>query len=432
MDIVKSAHRYETWLRAQRDGDFDEDDLAEKHQKMADGAFQHLRATYWRWAETILDICPALKNGPDVLAVGDIHVENFGTWRDAEGRLVWGVNDFDEAARMPYAIDLVRLAASAVLAVAQIKLKGVTPDLICARILQGYRDGMEAETPKPFVLDRDRHPDINTMRNLFVVTDKEREKFWKKLDAAKIAAAMEEFRKGGERPKVRPAEKLPARHEKVLNRARPDSRVDFTVYARTAGTGSLGRPRFVGVGEWQGEWIVRETKAMVPSGWVLAHHGSHNLRCEEIATGRFRSPDRSYQLRGHVLVRRLSPNDFKIELKEEDKKSDKNKDAKKPKGKQKKPAADQQQDNHKTIAPEELLSGDRLKSMGYDLAAIHRGTRHRRSAILHDLAAQPEGWLAKAVDAAAKQVIADFGAWSAYWKDKGKKPRKKPKSRSGS
>ncbi len=51
-----------------------------------------------------------------MLAVGDIHVENFGTWRDAEGRLVWGVNDFDDAARMPYAIDIVRLATSAVLA----------------------------------------------------------------------------------------------------------------------------------------------------------------------------------------------------------------------------------------------------------------------------------------------------------------------------
>ena len=31
----------------------DKEDLAEKHKKMADGAFQFLRATYWRWAETI-------------------------------------------------------------------------------------------------------------------------------------------------------------------------------------------------------------------------------------------------------------------------------------------------------------------------------------------------------------------------------------------
>jgi hypothetical protein len=409
VNIKSSADRYEAWLRRQLADDFDEEDLAEKHKKMTDGAFQFLRASYWRWAETILDTCPELKNGPEVLAVGDIHLENFGTWRDAEGRLVWGVNDFDEAAHMPYAIDLVRLAASAVLAVAQIKVKGVTPDLICDSILQGYHDGIAAETPKPFVLDRDNPDapdrDIRTMRNLFVVDDKEREKFWKKFDAAEIAAAMERFRNGGERPKVRPAAKLPARHDKVLARAWPDSRVDFTCYARTAGTGSLGRPRFIGLGEWQGDQIVRETKAVVPSGWVLAHRGSRNLRCEEIATGRCRSADPTYRLRGHVLVRRLSPNDFKIELKEQDKK-------KADKAKPAKSAQDQQQDHHKTIKPEDLVNRDRLKSMGYDLAAIHRGTRHRRTAIRDDLAARPERWLRKAVDASARQVMSDFEQWS--------------------
>lgn len=39
------------------------------------------------------------------MAVGDLHVENFGTWRDIEGRLVWGVNDFDEAHPLSYAND---------------------------------------------------------------------------------------------------------------------------------------------------------------------------------------------------------------------------------------------------------------------------------------------------------------------------------------
>ena len=83
---------------------------------MRDSAFAFLRATYWRWAETILEVCPDLANAPAVLAVGDTHLENFGTWHDGEGRLVWGVNDYDEAAEMPYILDLVRLATSATLA----------------------------------------------------------------------------------------------------------------------------------------------------------------------------------------------------------------------------------------------------------------------------------------------------------------------------
>ena len=83
---------------------------------MSDGPFPFLRGTYFRWAKTIERLCPEFKGAPKVLAVGDIHIENFGTWRNVEQRLVWGINDFDEAARMPYAFDLVRLVTSARLA----------------------------------------------------------------------------------------------------------------------------------------------------------------------------------------------------------------------------------------------------------------------------------------------------------------------------
>jgi uncharacterized protein (DUF2252 family) len=49
--------------------------------------------------------------------MGDWHVDSFGTWRNLEGRLTWGINDFDEAWPLPYTKDLVRLAASAKLAI---------------------------------------------------------------------------------------------------------------------------------------------------------------------------------------------------------------------------------------------------------------------------------------------------------------------------
>lgn len=47
-----------------------------------------------------------------VLAVGDLHVNSLGSWRDAEGRLCWGVDDFDEAYPLAYTNDLVWVAAS--------------------------------------------------------------------------------------------------------------------------------------------------------------------------------------------------------------------------------------------------------------------------------------------------------------------------------
>src|SRR6266849_4235763 len=74
---------------------------------MASSEFAFLRATFYRWARLFTKHCGEVCDGPKVLGVGDLHIENFGTWRDAEGRLSWGVNDFDEACLLPYTNDLV-------------------------------------------------------------------------------------------------------------------------------------------------------------------------------------------------------------------------------------------------------------------------------------------------------------------------------------
>ncbi|MCZ9339136.1 DUF2252 domain-containing protein, partial [Streptomyces sp. TRM76130] len=43
---------------------------------------------------------------------GDLHAENFGTYMDSTGRLIFNVNDFDEAYVGPFTWDLERFAAS--------------------------------------------------------------------------------------------------------------------------------------------------------------------------------------------------------------------------------------------------------------------------------------------------------------------------------
>jgi len=110
MSFSKDNSAYEAWLAKQCD--VVAKDVDYKHHRMKKSAFIFLRATYFRWAKKIGTLCPELMDAPQVLSVGDLHLGNFGTWRDADGRLVWGVNDFDEAAVMPYPLDLVRLAAS--------------------------------------------------------------------------------------------------------------------------------------------------------------------------------------------------------------------------------------------------------------------------------------------------------------------------------
>ena len=100
MDIKQATQGYEAWLASRVT--LIPADLELKHQRMAESPFPFLRATFYRWAQRWPEVCPDLATAPAVLSVGDLHVENFGTWRDAEGRLIWGVNDFDEAYPMPY------------------------------------------------------------------------------------------------------------------------------------------------------------------------------------------------------------------------------------------------------------------------------------------------------------------------------------------
>src|SRR5436305_10185592 len=94
--IGTATDRYEAWLRTCTP--VNEQDLKTKHDTLASDVFPFLRGTFYRWAQVWPEQCADLASAPRVLAVGDLHAENFGTWRDAEGRLAWGVNDLDEAA----------------------------------------------------------------------------------------------------------------------------------------------------------------------------------------------------------------------------------------------------------------------------------------------------------------------------------------------
>src|SRR5437899_10319127 len=154
MNIAKATAKYEDWLG--RRLQVQVDDLAFKHRQMRLAPFPFLRATYYRWAQIFPEICPEAAKAPVVLSVGDLHVENFGTWRDVEGRLIWGINDFDEAWRLPYTNDLIRLAASAL-------LSGLAcePKAGIGAVLKGYKDGLEAKG-RPFAL-AEHHPVLREM-----------------------------------------------------------------------------------------------------------------------------------------------------------------------------------------------------------------------------------------------------------------------------
>jgi hypothetical protein len=353
---IRAANKdYEKWLRSELNGNVVEKDLARKWQKMSAGPFPFLRATYWRWAETIFDICPALEAAPTVLAVGDIHLENFGTWRDDDGRVVWGVNDFDEAAEMPYVLDLVRLATSAILA----RPSRVFPARnICGAILKGYAHGLK--DPRPIIADEEHA----WLRTLLLVPERERARFWQKMAALKPA--------GKRGP--------PAAYRKAIEAAMPEHDIDIVKFApRTAGAGSLGRPRWVGIASWRGGTVLREAKALIPSAWTrIPGRGSRKLRCADIASGRYRAPDPWWGVTGSIVVRRLSPNSRKIEVVGE---------------------------------PDQLLGNRMLRAMGYELANLHLGTMRQHAALDKDFSRRDSDWLLSAAKAAAKFVSSEYKDW---------------------
>jgi uncharacterized protein (DUF2252 family) len=107
--IIAATAEVERW--ASRQVSLVQGDIALEHRHMAKTVFPYMRATFYRWAQLWPVVCAELSRAPQVLAVGDLDVENFGTC-DVEGRLVWGVNDFDEAWPAAYAVDPVRLIAA--------------------------------------------------------------------------------------------------------------------------------------------------------------------------------------------------------------------------------------------------------------------------------------------------------------------------------
>ena len=243
MDIKEATKAYETWLGRQIP--LITADLDRKHQRMAESPFPFLRATFYRWVQLWAQMCPELADAPAVLGVGDLHVENFGTWRDSEGRLIWGVNDFDEVAMMPYANDLVRLAVSAGLAISQNELSTSLPTA-CDAILAGYREGFE-KGGAPFVL-AEQHV---WLREWAMMELRDPVTFWQKFDQLTI------LRNG-----------VPPPVMAILKRALPESRMPFqVVHHRQSGLGSLGRRRYAALADWRGGRIAREAKELATSAW---------------------------------------------------------------------------------------------------------------------------------------------------------------------
>jgi hypothetical protein len=346
VDVVGFTAAYEDWLGARIP--LVPEDLRAKHAELAGSVVRFLRGTYYLWLRRVADLLPDLLRRPAVPLVGDLHIENFGTWRDRAGIRRWGVNDLDELGRGAYPLDLVRLAASAVLAP-----DVAVPDRRLCRLLLEH---WQSAVPGPAV----------------------------DVDAAAHLAALVPVGRPGYYPALRhdpPAD--PDRVPAPVRRAVEDSvaagwRPDW--YPRRAGTGSLGHPRLVALGrDGAGHWQAREVKLLGPPtvSWPPADVGpTPDDGLYPAVTAALHGPHPAGRVAGWQL-RRLAPDVVRVDL--------------------------------SGLAARDAERV--LRSMAQAVVDVHGVDPAALAAARADAAGRPDDWLADAVATMAADVQAAHHTW---------------------
>ncbi len=351
MDFRDSNKRYESWLRKQLP--LIEVDLELKHDRMKESSFPFLRATFFRWCELWLENMTQFHKAPKILAIGDLHIENYGTWRDSEGRLIWGVNDFDEACEMPYAIDIIRLAVSAQIASSCDHLN-LSCKQILKSILEGYEEGLIAGG-RAFVLEEEHA----WLRDIATHSLRDPKHFFEKLDSRFPSI-------------LKPSQKI----KKILIDHLPKGSKNFAFAHRVAGLGSLGRPRFIVSAELNGGRIVRETKGLCSSAYLWAKNKpTQQLYCEEIIEQAVRMRDPILSFSKKWVTRRLAPHCTKIEI---------------------------------STLPKRLDELKLITAMGFELANVHASNR---KAILADLKSRKKSDWIESVELMTELTMNDWHEW---------------------
>jgi hypothetical protein len=267
------------------------------------------------------------------------------------------VNDFDEAAHLAYTNDLVRLAASVLLAIEESRLV-LTGKNACSEILGGYTKSLE-EGGQPFVLEEGNR----WLRSIALNELRDPDRFWKKMDS--LPSLRTEIS-----PNVREA----------LEHLMPYPGLPYRLARRVAGLGSLGHQRFVAIAEFHGGKIAREAKMLVPSAvtWAEERTDPPEIWYQSLLSSAIRCPDPFVHLRGRWIVRRLSPHCSRIEL---------------------------------SVLPRNRDECRLLYSMGWEMANVHLANRQGMKAVRKHLRMQKPNWVYDAARDMVTAVKQDWQAW---------------------
>jgi uncharacterized protein (DUF2252 family) len=262
--------------------------LRYKVARMAEGPFAFFRGTFHLFARDVLagaggQLPLLLGTGTEMDLVGDIHSENYGTFKADDGLIHYDINDFDETTTGRFDLDVCRLATSHLLAAHERKdplLKAVQATFAG---LTAYTDMLRKLLGK----HRDQEPDVHEGKpsGCGPIDD-----LIERMAAAKRAAFINGLTHvdGGKRLVVRSVRyyNLPddqrtqaLRLLADYRKRKPDlpERDDFfavqDVCGRVSGIGSMGRLRYVtllnGKGSADARNVLLEFKEARPSAYDL-------------------------------------------------------------------------------------------------------------------------------------------------------------------
>lgn len=224
--------------------------LRMKYRKMAQSAFLFLRGADHLFYDALPDQ-PLFRAAPLAWACGDLHVENFGSYKADNRQVYFDINDFDEGALAPASWDLVRLLASIACGADALRVSAEEAAKLGAHCLDAYRAALADGKPRWV----ERETSVGLIKDL--LSDLQ--------NRTRVAFLDKRTTRNGQRRRLNlDGEKalplLPGQRE-LLDAFLPgfaqqqDSPGFYTMLdaaRRIAGTGSLGLMRFVVLVEGKG------------------------------------------------------------------------------------------------------------------------------------------------------------------------------------
>lgn len=121
--------------------------LRMKYRKMAQSAFLFLRGADHLFYDALPDQ-PLFRGAPLAWSCGDLHVENFGSYKGDNRQVYFDINDFDEGALAPASWDLVRLLASIQCGAGSLRVSAPEAADLGAHCLDAYRAALAGGKPR--------------------------------------------------------------------------------------------------------------------------------------------------------------------------------------------------------------------------------------------------------------------------------------------